>query len=153
MKKRSFLFSVVLVSLGSIIGCGGNTGDMVEAEKPSPVGGAMIRLPQNTGLVAIKTEAPDAPRAGKKKSRATSIVAIFFDNDGSTPMSPPPTEVIFELEALNAKAPQPKPVTLEPDPAAPNRFVSAAGVFPGGVAGKLRAKIGGKDIEEEFSAR
>ena len=31
--------------------------------------------------------------------------------------------------------------------------VSAAGVFPGGVAGKLRAKIGGKDIEEEFSAR
>jgi hypothetical protein len=81
------------------------------------------------------------------------IVAVFFNKDGSTPMSPAPTDVVFELEILRSKTGQTKTVALEADPTAPNRFVSAAGSFPGGVAGKIRAKIDGQEIECSFSAR
>ena len=113
----------------------------------------MVRLPNDAGLVAIKTETADPSRAVKKKPQATKIVAVFFKNDGSTPMTPPPTEVVFELESLRSKTADLKPVTLEADPTTPNRFVSAASSFPGGVAGKLRVKIDGQDLEESFSLR
>ena len=142
-----------LVSLGSIIGCGPGPGTRAGSVKPSPVGGAMVRLPHDAGLVAIKTEAADPARVGKTKLRATKIVAVFFKNDGSTPMDPPPTEVVFQLEDLRPKTSELRTVTLEADPTTPNRFVSGAGSFPGGVEGKIRAKIGGQDVEESFSAR
>jgi hypothetical protein len=44
-------------------------------------------------------------------------------------------------------------MTLEADPTTPNRFVSAASSFPGGLEGRIRVKIDGRDIEESFSAR
>ena len=150
---RSNLLWLALISLGSIIGCGSESGTQVATVKPSPVGGAMVRLPHDAGLVAIKTEAADPPGKAKKKPRATKIVAVFFENDGSTPMTPPPTEVVFELESLRSKTADLKAVPLEADPTTPNRFVSAAGSFPGGVEGKIRVKIDGQDIEEFFSAR
>ena len=113
----------------------------------------MVRLPNDAGLVAIKTETADPSRAAKTKLRTSKIVAVFFENDGSTPMTPPPTEVVFELESLRSKTADLKTVTLEADPTTPNRFVSAASSFPAGVAGKLRVKIDGQDLEESFSAR
>jgi hypothetical protein len=151
MEVRSIRLSLVLLSLGLIVGCSADSGNQVTADKPSPVGGAMIRLPNDAGLVAIKTETADPSRAVKTKPRATKIVAVFFQNDGSTPMTPPPTEVVFEVESLRSKAE--KTVTLEADPTTPNRFVSAADSFPGGVAGRIRVKIKGQELEESFSAR
>jgi hypothetical protein len=68
-------------------------------------------------------------------------------------MTPPPTEVAFELESLRSKAADVKTVALEADPTTPNRFVSAASSFPGGLEGKIRVKIDGQDLEESFSAR
>jgi hypothetical protein len=142
-----------LFALGSIIGCGADSGTHMAAVKASPVGGAMVRLPQNAGLVAIKTEAADSSRAVKSKLRASKIVAVFFENDGSTPMTPPPTEVVFMVENYRSKTPDFKTVTLESDPSTPNRFVSAPSSFPDGVGGKIRVKIDGQDLEESFSAR
>ena len=150
---RPTRLSLASLLLASVVGCGGQSGTHVETVKPSPVGGAMVRLPRNAGLVAIKTEAADSSRAVKAKPRATKIVAVFFENDGSTPMTPPPTEVVFELESLRSKTADLKTVSLEADPTTPNRFVSAASSFPGGIAGKLRVKIDGQDLEESFSAR
>jgi hypothetical protein len=153
MEIRSIRLWLVLFSLGSIIGCGADSSTQVETVKPSPVGGAMVRLPQNAGLVAIKTETADPSRAGKAKLRAEKIIAVFFENDGSTPMTPPPTEVVFELESFRSKTADSKTVSLEADPTTPNRFVSAASRFPGGLEGKIRVKIDGQDLEESFSAR
>jgi hypothetical protein len=152
---RSIRFWLVLTSVASIIGCGAYSGNQVSAVKPSPVGGAMVRLPQSAGLVAIKTEIANPSRAAKTKLQATKIVAVFFENDGRTPMATPPTEVVFELESLPSKTAKTelKTVTLEADPTAPNRFVSAASSFPGGLQGKLRVKIHGQELEESFSAR
>ncbi len=153
MGMRPVRLWLVVFSVGSMIGCGAAPGTQVATVKPSPVGGAMVRLPHDAGLVAIKTEAADPSRAAKSKLRATKIVAVFFENDGSTPMAPPPTEVVFELESFRSKTADLKTVTLEADPATPNRFVSAANSFPGGLGGKIRVKIDGQDLEESFSAR
>jgi hypothetical protein len=152
---RSISFGFVLFSAATIVGCGGPSADQAAAAKPSPVGGAMVRFPHDAGFVAINTETAGPSRAAKTKPRETKIVAVFFTNDGSTPMTPPPTDVVFELESLPSKTGKPSlnTVSLEADPATPNRFVSAAGSFPGGVAGKIRVKIQGQDFEESFSAR
>jgi hypothetical protein len=144
---------LILFSVGSIIGCGADSGTQIATVKPSPVGGAMVRLPNGAGLVAIKTEAANSSRSVKTKPRTSKIVAVFFANDGSTPMTPPPTAVVFELESLRSSTADQKVVPLEADPTTPHRFVSAASSFPGGVAGKLRVKIDGQDLEESFSAR
>ena len=103
MEKRSTPFWFVLISLGSIIGCGAEPGASMAAMKVSPVGGAMVRLPHDAGLVAIKTELADPSRAGENEVAATKIVAVFFENDGSTPMTLPPTKVVFELESFRSK--------------------------------------------------
>jgi hypothetical protein len=155
IEMRFIRLWLALFSLGSIIGCGAQSGTQVATVKSSPVGGAMVRLPHDVGLVAIKTEAADSSRPVKSRPRATKIVAVFFKNDASTPMTPLPTEVVFELESWRSKTAKPdvKTVTFDADSTTPNRFVSAAGSFPGGVEGRIRAKIDGQDIEESFSAR
>jgi hypothetical protein len=153
IQMRFIRLWLALCSLGSIIGCGAQSGTQVATVKSSPVGGAMVRLPHDVGLVAIKTEAADSSRPVKSKPRPTKIVAVFFKNDASTPMTPPPTEVVFELESLRSKNAELKTVTLGADPTTPHRFVSAASSFPGGLEGKIRVKIDGQDIEESFSAR
>src|SRR5262245_48776066 len=119
---RSIRFWILFFSVGSIIGCGADSGNQVTPEKPSPVGGAMVRFPHDAGFVAIKTETSGPSGAAKTKLRETKIVAVFFENDGSTPMTPPPTEVVFELEGLPSKTakPGPKTVSLLADPATPN---------------------------------
>src|SRR5262245_58088091 len=146
---RLIRFWLLLFSLGSIIGCGAPSGNQVAPEKPSPVGGAMVRFPHDAGFVAIKTETAEPSRAVKTKLRETKIVAVFFENDVAPPMPPPPPEVVFEVESLRSKPANPdvKTVILEADPATPNRFVSAAGSFPGGVSGKIRVKIDGQELE------
>ncbi len=113
----------------------------------------MVRLPHDAGLVAIKTEPADTSVGAKTKLRATKIVAVFFEKDGSTPMTKPPTEVVFELESFRSKTADLKTVTLTADPTTPSRFASAPSSFPGGLEGKIRVKIDGQDIEESFSAR
>jgi hypothetical protein len=152
---RSIHFGLVWFSLASIAGCGGHSGTQLAEYKPSPVGGAMVRFPHDAGFVAIKTETANPAGGVKTKLRESKIVAVFFKNDGSTPMTPPPTDVVFELESLPSKTANPsvKSVSLLADPDTPNRFVSAAGSFPGGVSGKIRVKIDGQEFEESFSAR
>ncbi len=153
MVTRPIRLGLVLLFLGPIIGCGAQSGTQVATDKPSPVGGAMLRLPHDAGLVAIKTEPANPSQKVKTKLRSEKIVAVFFENDGSTPMTPPPTEVVFEVESSRSKSVDQKTVTLEADPTTPNRFVSAASSFPGGLEGRIRVKIDGRDLEESFSAR
>src|SRR5262249_52449919 len=131
INMRSISFCLALVSVGSLIGCGADSGNQMAAVKPSPVGGAMVRLPQGAGLVAIKTEKANPDGSVKSKAQASKIVAVFFKMDGTTPMAPPPTQVVFELESLPSKAARIdlKTVSLEADPTTPNRFASAESSF------------------------
>ena len=127
-------------------GCGDSPSNL--NLKPSPVGGAMTRLPGDRGLVAIKAELPPAGRGSKAKSRTATIVVSFFQVDGATPMTPAPTEVVLLLGAAD-KA---KSVSLSPDPKEPHRFASAPGPYANGLQGTIHAKIDGEDVRESFSS-
>lgn len=133
--------TIVLVAM---IGCGGSAIEL--NPKPSPVGGAMMRLPRGQGLVAIKTEAADAK--SKSRNRPVCIVAYFYAMDGTTPLSPAPTDVVFKI-GIDEKA---KNIALSPDVKNPNRFVSAVGPYANGIQGVIQAKIQGEDVTESFSS-
>jgi hypothetical protein len=146
MKRFSLLFLTLV--LGATFGCGGSTPTL--QVQPPPGGGAMVRLPGNRGFVTVKTESPDLPRSGRPKHAPTVIVASFYQPDGTTPMSPAPTDVVFKPDESTKGT----PIALSPDPKDPNRFASTAGTsFPGGLQGTIHAKIQGEDVEESFSAR
>jgi hypothetical protein len=66
-----------------------------------------------------------------------------------TPLDPAPTEVVLKVDAAGPGV----AVPLSPDAKDPNRFVSAPGKFPNGLAGTIHAKIDGADVEETFSSR
>jgi hypothetical protein len=145
---RRIPFLLVPMVLCSTFGCGEPASNL--NLKPSPSGGAMTRLPGNRGLVAIKTEGPASARGGKTKTKArtTTIVASFYQSDGTTPMTPAPTDVVLKLGVSD----DPKAVTLSPDSREPHRFASSPGPYPNGLQGTIHAKINGEDIQESFSS-
>ncbi|WP_422928107.1 hypothetical protein [Singulisphaera sp. PoT] len=140
-------FLVTSCFLGALSGCG-ETPSFVPT-KVAPTGGSLVRLPKDRGFVALKTESPAKPGVGKGRNRPLSVVAYFYKSDGSTPMSPAPTEVVFKQgEGQNAK-----PINLVPDASDPNRFASDPGHYPRGLQGTIRAKIDGESVEESFSSQ
>jgi hypothetical protein len=144
MRRIPFLLVPMVVC--STFGCGEPASNL--NLKPSPVGGAMTRLPGNRGLVAIKTEAPAGAKGGKAKARTTTIVASFYQSDGTTPMSPAPTDVVLKL----GDAEDAKDVALSPDAKEPHRFASSPGPYPNGLQGTIHAKINGEEVKESFSS-
>lgn len=140
--SSTFLPIVLIATLG----CGSSPSNL--NLKPPPNGGAMVRLPKNRGYVDIKTESPSAPGGPKSKNRPVSIVAFFYQNDASTPMSPAPTDVVFKI-GTTEKA---KTVPLAPDAKDPNRFVSEPGPYSRGIQGMIHAKVDGEELEESFSS-
>ncbi|QEH35263.1 hypothetical protein OJF2_38110 [Aquisphaera giovannonii] len=146
---RRIVPTIVLISAAAsaamiAAGCGDSSpGVMV---KPAPSGGAMTRL-KNVGFFTIKAEGP-AGAAGRKKNAARSLVVMVFGPDAATPMSPPPTDVVVNLDAAGKTT----PVPLKPDDKEPGRFVSAPGPYPTGLQGEVRMKVGGEDVGESFSA-
>jgi hypothetical protein len=128
------------------IGCSDQAHDA--GTKPPPGGGAMIRLPNGRGFVAVKTELLAGSPKGKTKTRAATIVAVFYQTDGVTPMTPAPTDVVFKIgPPENAKS-----VALSPDAGDPTRFTSLPGPYLNALQGIVHAKINGEDVEESFSA-
>jgi hypothetical protein len=143
---RPISLMLVLFASGMIVGCAESPSSVMV--KPPAGGGVMIRLPGNRGFVTIKTESPAATQASKKKITTRIVVASFFQADGSTPMSPAPTDVVLKLgTAENATT-----VALAADSQEPNRFASSPGQYPQGFQGSVHLKIGGEDVEESFSA-
>ncbi|MHC5538139.1 hypothetical protein ACYOEI_07915 [Singulisphaera rosea] len=143
---RAISSSLLPVVLIATLGCGPNPSNL--NLKPPPNGGAMVRLPRDRGYVAIKTENPSPTQGPKLKNRPVSIVAYFYRNDASTPMTPAPTDVVFKI-GTTEKA---KSVTLAPDAKDPNRFVSEPGPYSRGIQGMIHAKVDGEEVEESFSS-
>lgn len=144
MRPTAILFTAFC--LGSIVGCSDSPTDL--NPKLAPVGGVLVRLPNDRGMVAIKTEAPELPAGPKLKNRMVSIVAYFYQMDGTTPLTPAPTDVVFTMGS-DAKT---KTIPLNPDAKDPNRFLSAAGPYMQGIQGMIKAKVQGVDVEESFSS-
>ncbi len=136
--------------LGSTIACDNPAANMTT--RPSPTGDAMFPIPGNVGYVSVTAEATQAVRGAKGKKHSATIVACFYQPDGSTPMEPAPTDVSVKLGVDDGA----QPIALSPSPGEskiPSRFASPQGEYPEGPQGKISAKIKGQTAELTFSSR
>jgi hypothetical protein len=112
----------------------------------------MYPLPGSRGFVEIKSEANAPARGARDRTRSSTIAATFYGTDGSTAMSPPPTDVSVKLGTEEAN----QTVALSPSPGeakSPSRFASAEGKYPDAPRGTIVFKMNGDQVEVPFSAR
>ena len=147
--RRTAWLSIVLV-VGLLGGCEKPGANM--NAKPAPSGGAMFPIPGHDGHVAVMVEPVDLPRGARGKTRASTIVASFYQGDGKTAFEPTPTEVSVKIGVAEVSP----SVTLAPSPGKAvltSRFASPQGDYPEGLQGVVSAKINGLLIEVPISAR
>ena len=149
---RWIAYILLAISSGPMLGCGRtDTGPTADA-KPGPGGGTMFPLPNGKGYVEIKSEIHTPARNARGASRTSTIIAMFVQPDGTTELSPAPTEVSARLGTDESN----KTVALNPSPGEPrssSRFATAQGDYPENPRGVLAAKIGGDSVEVPFSVR
>jgi hypothetical protein len=113
----------------------------------------MIALPGGKGYFEIKTEGEGTSRGARKPEHKTQIVAYFYQSDGTTVMSPAPTDVRVKVgQAENSPV-----VTLTPESkgaeASSGRFACKPGPYPEGFQGQLDLKLNGEPIQATFLFR
>jgi hypothetical protein len=143
------IFAILLLSLASgIVGCGATN-----ADRPSSShNGTMIPLPGNKGFFEIKTTAAGkGDRSSHAKIAKNTITIFFYQPDGTSAMSPAPTDVKVKF-GTGSDSPV---VPLEPQAKAGDGsgFASQPGFYPSGFRGQLEAKINGEPVEATFVVR
>jgi hypothetical protein len=117
----------------------------------SKSGEELTSFPNDRGSFEIRYETPST-RTTRGKGHVATIVVSFYQADGTTPMSPPPTAVKVRF-GTEAGSPT---VDLSPSTGtaqAPNRFASKPGEYPESLRGVLTATVNGESVEAPFSAR
>jgi hypothetical protein len=110
----------------------------------------MFALPQKMGFFEIRTVGDDSKakaRSSRAKATANSLVVYFYKADGTSEMSPAPTDVTLKV-GTGAESPV---VALAPQPK--GGFSSGSGHFPSAFRGQLTAKINGESVETAFVVR
>jgi hypothetical protein len=142
-----FLFAALL---SPIAGCGSSESGTLAKVSPNSV--AMFSIPGNRGYFEVKTEIETAPRGARGAGRSSKIVASFYQADGTTPLSPLPTDVSVKVGSDEAG----KTITLTPSPEKSKsafQFTTAMGDYPESLRGTLMATVNGERIEAPFTAR
>ena len=107
----------------------------------------MVALPGGRGFVEVMTEGPADARASRK-SHETRIIAYFYQQDGTTELSPSPTDVTVKV-GTSATSPVVPLAASKPG----QKFESKPGPYPAGFEGKLDAKVNGEPVEASFLFR
>jgi len=108
----------------------------------------MFPLPGHRGFFEIVTKGGEPKgRGSQAKATTNSLGVYFYQPDGTTEMSPAPTDVTVKV-GTGSDTPV---VTLTPQANA--SFASAPGHFPHGFRGQLNAKINGEPVETTFVVR
>jgi hypothetical protein len=139
--RRSHRFAILLL-LGLASGCG-QAPPETNLLGSAPHGGVSFTFPNKKGAVEIGLEQVDGTSKG-----ARVVTAYFYQPDGTTPLSPPPTDVKVTRGDL-------PPIVLTPRelPGKPGRFASEAGPYTEEVRGVLEAVAGGEKVEVPFARR
>jgi hypothetical protein len=139
------LFLVVLL----LSGCGG-TGSAGNP-LPSPQhGGSIVALPGERGFVELKTERPPVTKEKKVAPTAsTKILAYFYAPDGTTAMSPVPTDVTLRIGTSERGT----DVKLSPEPKEAGLLVSQPGSYPDELRGQIALTLGGEPVKADFMLR
>jgi hypothetical protein len=127
-----------------LVGCAGSPPQLPVAT--SAHGGVLATLPNNRGYAEILIEAGAGGRKSQAKPR---IVAYFFQPDGTSALSPGPTDVKVKLGTSEKSS----VVELTPQTDETNKYASAPGTFPDGFSGQLDANLGGETIQVPFAIR
>jgi hypothetical protein len=108
----------------------------------------MFPLPDKKGYFEIRTEGGEPiGRGSQAKASANSLVVYFYLPDGTTALSPAPTDVTVKI-GTGSGSPV---VALAPQ--AKGGFASAPGHYPSSFRGQLTAKINGEAVETMFVVR
>jgi hypothetical protein len=96
----------------------------------------------------------EARGGGRQQQRLAQVVAYFYQPDGTTEMSPAPTDVTVKA-GTGDKSPV---LSLSPDaktgdPKSAGRFASKPDSIREGFEGALKAKINGEPVEASFLIR
>ena len=129
----------MLLLLGSATGCG-QAPPETNLLGSAPKGGVSFTFPNKKGAVEIGLE---------KADRASGVVtAYFYQPDGTTSLSPPPTDVKITRGDL-------PPIALTPRdlPGKAGRFASEPGPYTEDLRGGLEATVGGEKLEVPFARR
>lgn len=150
MRSKWWPALILMSSLaGTIAGCGGGQGRTIPTAGHK---GQMTELPSGQGYFEIRAKNDTAPAgrggAGRasKKAVEVPIVVHFYGPDGSTELSPAPTDVSVRI---GGESGQVVPLSAQTG----GGFASAPGRYPSAFRGTLSAKIDGQPIEAGFVIR
>jgi hypothetical protein len=148
-------YSVGLLLLMSIAGCGGGDGQTA-APTPTPSagphGGPAVPLPDDQGFGEVVIE-PESKRGSGLNAR---VAVYFFKGDLKAPLDTSPTDVRVKLELPGD---EPADIALAPEPkageaAGAGRFVSKVGPYAfDQTRGALTATVGGQTFTKPFADR
>jgi hypothetical protein len=138
---------VVLIAGPTLAGCGGK-GDSVPQASHN---GVITELPGKKGYFEIRARGNSDSAGGRtsrtRKPAENTIVVYFYGPDGTTEMSPAPSDVKIKVGAGDSS----KVIPLSDRPQ--GGFASAPGPFPSAFRGTLTATIDGQPIEANFMIR
>jgi hypothetical protein len=141
------VIGMLLIPIGSLCGCGGSAPEFPVSSAPH--GGKIVVLPNSHGFVELTVDRP-APSKGSRTAVVKSrIIAYFFQADGTTAMSPAPTDVKVMLGVAGSGT----AVNLTPQSAEPGQFASEPGDYPDELRGQIEFQLNGKPVQATFSFR
>jgi hypothetical protein len=109
----------------------------------------MISLPGSRGFVEVITENNADPSRRKGQVGESRIAAFFYQPDGTTEMSPAPTDVKVKV-GTGEKSPV---LNLTPQTKETGKFASEPALLPDGFQGKIEARVQGEPLEATFRIR
>jgi hypothetical protein len=139
--RRTLRFATLLL-LGAAPGCGQPPPE-TNLLGSAPHGGVSFTFPNKKGAVEIGVEKADGASRGSRV-----VTAYFYQPDGATPLSTPPTDVKITRGDLPAIVLTPRDL---PDKA--GRFASEPGPYTEELRGVLEATAGGEKLEVPFARR
>jgi hypothetical protein len=144
---RKIILGLLITPACFLAGCGDNS--MTAGGVPAaPHGGIMTAVPGGKGYAEFKID-QSAKGAKSGQQVKSQIAAFFYQPDGTTEMSPAPTDVTVKLGTA-ASSPT---LTLTPQPNDKGKFSSEPADLPEGFKGQLDAKINGEAVQVSFSIR
>ena len=141
-----------LVWLPALILCGCNGGATPRTGTPLPAaqhGGHILSLPGGKGFAEILTERGAPAKGAATKAAKTRLLAYFYQPDGSTALSPAPSDVKVTLGAAETG----RDVKLTPQTTPAGLFASEPGEFPDDLRGHIDLTLGGEPVKAEFMFR
>ncbi len=139
-----------LLLVPALIICGCNGAATTGMSPPAAQhGGNILTLPGGKGFAEILAERSPVGKAVAKPAAKRRLLAYFYQPDGSTALTPAPSDVKVRLGSAETG----QDVKLTPQPTPAGLFASEPGVYPDDLRGQIALTLGGESIQADFMFR